>query len=66
MNLSELQYLADHLSPEECRRLFASIHFKSYEEPNALDQAGKITSLKVRVNICTLVYFLTTRKESTK
>lgn len=40
MNMQELQYLADHLHPEECRRLFASVHFSSYEVPNSLDQAG--------------------------
>lgn len=41
MNLSELQYIADHLHPEECRRLLAALHFNSYEEPNALDQAER-------------------------
>lgn len=40
LNLPELQYLADHLRPDECRFLVASLHFKSYEKPNALEQAG--------------------------
>ncbi|KAF5282904.1 hypothetical protein FQR65_LT14181 [Abscondita terminalis] len=39
LNLPELQYLADHLHPEECRRLIASLHFNTYEEPHALDVA---------------------------
>lgn len=41
VNLSELEYLADHLHSEECRRLVAALHFKGYEKPNALDQAGQ-------------------------
>lgn len=41
LNLPELEYLADHLHPEECRRLTAALHFNSYQQPNALDQAGK-------------------------
>lgn len=40
INLSEFEYLADHLHFEECRRLVAALHFKGYEQPNALDQAG--------------------------
>lgn len=43
MNTSELQYLADHLTPEECRTLIAGAHFESYEKPNVLDQAGRLT-----------------------
>lgn len=45
INASELQYLADHLTPEECRRLVAAAHFQSFEEPNALDQAGTLSLL---------------------
>lgn len=41
INLSELQHIADHLHPDECRRLVASLHFNSYEEPNSLDQAER-------------------------
>ncbi|KAJ8935100.1 hypothetical protein NQ314_012996, partial [Rhamnusium bicolor] len=41
LNVAELQYLADHLTPEECRRLIAAAHFKTYEAPNALDQAER-------------------------
>lgn len=47
INLSEFQYLADHLHSEECRRLVAALHFKSYEQPNALDQAGKYLINKI-------------------
>lgn len=41
INIAELQYLADHLTPEECRRLVAAAHFPNFEQPNALDQAGE-------------------------
>ncbi|KAJ8948438.1 hypothetical protein NQ318_007961, partial [Aromia moschata] len=47
LNTAELQYLADHLTPEECRRLIAAAHFKSYQEPNALDQAERKVSKDV-------------------
>lgn len=46
LNAGVLQYLADHLTPEECRTLVAAAHFKSYERPNALDQAGKFYNHK--------------------
>ncbi|KAF5271228.1 hypothetical protein FQA39_LY08235 [Lamprigera yunnana] len=39
LNLPELQYIANHLHLEECRRLVASLYFKSYEEPKELDLA---------------------------
>ncbi|GLV34865.1 hypothetical protein CBL_09345 [Carabus blaptoides fortunei] len=39
VNMPELQYLADHLQPNECRRLVAALHFKSYNQLNALDAA---------------------------
>lgn len=41
LNAAELQYLADHLTHEECRKLVAAAHLKGYQEPNILDQAGK-------------------------
>lgn len=41
INAGELQYIADHLTLEECRTLVAAAHFKSYEKPNALDQAER-------------------------
>ncbi|XP_050298582.1 uncharacterized protein LOC126737645 isoform X2 [Anthonomus grandis grandis] len=41
INSAELQYLADHLTTEECRRLVAAAHFQAYEQPNALDQAER-------------------------
>ncbi|KAF7286821.1 hypothetical protein GWI33_003878 [Rhynchophorus ferrugineus] len=41
LNAVELQYLADHLTPEECRRLVAAAHFHSFDPPNALDQAER-------------------------
>lgn len=45
LNRAELQYLADHLLPEECRRLVAAAHFKSDSLPNILAQAGICTSV---------------------
>ena len=39
INLKELQYLADHLTGEECRRLFASLYFDSYDLPVDLSDA---------------------------
>ncbi|XP_025836455.1 uncharacterized protein LOC112906479 [Agrilus planipennis] len=39
LNLPELQYLADHLHKEECKRLVAALHFKSYDKPCLLDLA---------------------------
>ncbi|XP_074025827.1 uncharacterized protein [Leptinotarsa decemlineata] len=41
LNSAELQYLADHLTSEECRRLIAAAHFETYQEPNSLDQAQR-------------------------
>ncbi|XP_066253373.1 uncharacterized protein [Euwallacea similis] len=41
LNSAELQYLADHLTPEECRKLVAAAHFQSFDQPNALDQAER-------------------------
>ncbi|XP_072394810.1 uncharacterized protein [Diabrotica undecimpunctata] len=41
LNTAELQYLADHLTKEECRRLIAAAHFNSYEEPAVLGQAER-------------------------
>ncbi|XP_066137844.1 uncharacterized protein [Euwallacea fornicatus] len=41
LNAAELQYLADHLTPEECRKLVAAAHFQGFDQPNALDQAGE-------------------------
>lgn len=41
LNLGELQFVADHLTPLECRRLVAALHFKSFNVPNSLDQAER-------------------------
>lgn len=41
VNIAELRYLADHLTPLECRRLVAALHFKSFNIPNSLDQAER-------------------------
>ena len=41
VNLSELEYLAAHLEPRECRRLVAALHYHSYELPESLVEAGK-------------------------
>ena len=45
LNMAELQHFADHLTTEECRRFVAAIHFNSFEQPNALDQAGNHNKL---------------------
>lgn len=39
MNVAELQYIANHLHSEECRKLCAYIHFKSFEPPLDANQA---------------------------
>lgn len=36
MNIPVFEYIAEHLSPEECRQLVASLHFESYELPESL------------------------------
>lgn len=41
LNAPELQYIADHLTVEECRRLVAAAHYKTWEQPNSLDQAER-------------------------
>ncbi|XP_060523175.1 uncharacterized protein LOC132700074 [Cylas formicarius] len=41
LNAAQLQYLANHLTPEECRRLVASAHFKIIQAPKILDQAER-------------------------
>ncbi|XP_022815614.1 uncharacterized protein LOC111348910 [Spodoptera litura] len=39
INIQELVYIADHLTAVECRRLFASLHFASYNLPVSLPDA---------------------------
>ncbi|XP_048478175.1 uncharacterized protein LOC125488769 [Plutella xylostella] len=39
MNIPEFQFLANHLTPQECRQLVASLHFVSHELPEALIEA---------------------------
>lgn len=41
MNIPEFEYIANHLSPEECRELIASLYFESYELPESLSTARK-------------------------
>lgn len=57
LNAAELQYLADHLTREECRQLVAAAHLKGYEESNILDQVGKYFIKKFFFKT-TLVLFL--------
>lgn len=40
ITLAEYNYLANHLHPEECRKLIAALYFNSYNKPNSLDEAG--------------------------
>lgn len=41
MNIAEFEYLADHLTLEDCRKLVAALHFVSYELPAALSAAER-------------------------
>ncbi|XP_015109798.1 uncharacterized protein LOC107036372 [Diachasma alloeum] len=41
INLSELEYLAAHLDPFECRRLVAALHYKTYELPENIAGAER-------------------------
>lgn len=41
ISLSDFGYLSDHLTTAECQRLFASLHFISYDLPENLDNAVK-------------------------
>ncbi|XP_018346905.1 PREDICTED: uncharacterized protein LOC108751301 isoform X1 [Trachymyrmex septentrionalis] len=41
VNLSELEYLAARLSPVECRRLIAALHYTSYDLPSSLAEAER-------------------------
>lgn len=50
MNAAEFQYIADHLTPEECRTLVAAAQFQNYENSNVLDQAGICSSLLLVFN----------------
>lgn len=36
MNVEEFAYIAKHLTPQECRRLFSALHFTSYDLPTAV------------------------------
>ena len=43
VNLSELEYLAAHLSEEDCRQLIAALHIQSYQlQPQILEETGKM------------------------
>ncbi|KAL3276007.1 hypothetical protein HHI36_020738 [Cryptolaemus montrouzieri] len=39
INVPELEYLANHLTLDECRKLIAAAHFTNFELPNALSEA---------------------------
>ncbi|XP_011057269.1 PREDICTED: uncharacterized protein LOC105147743 [Acromyrmex echinatior] len=41
VNLSELEYLAARLSPVECRRLIAALHYTTYDLPSSLAEAER-------------------------
>ncbi|XP_018056378.1 PREDICTED: uncharacterized protein LOC108692576 [Atta colombica] len=41
VNLSELVYLAAQLSPVECRRLIAALHYTTYDLPSSLAEAER-------------------------
>ncbi|KOB57928.1 Uncharacterized protein OBRU01_25620 [Operophtera brumata] len=41
IDIPEYQYLSQRLTPEECRRLYASLHFATFDLPAALPTAEK-------------------------
>lgn len=41
ITLPEFVYLSDHLTTEECHRLFASLHFITYNLPSSVNNAEK-------------------------
>ncbi|XP_048507542.1 uncharacterized protein LOC125500142 [Athalia rosae] len=41
VNLSELEYLAGHLNPSECRRLVAALHYMTFELPESIAGAER-------------------------
>ncbi|XP_075984566.1 uncharacterized protein LOC142982111 [Anticarsia gemmatalis] len=41
INLHDFVYLSDHLTVEECHKLFASLHFVSYDLPSTMNVAEK-------------------------
>lgn len=41
VNIPEYIYIADHLTDEECRRLYAALHYISYELPEDFPEAVK-------------------------
>lgn len=45
INLSEFEYLADHLTPEECRKLVALLHYHTFDVPKQLAAAGLLNFL---------------------
>lgn len=46
INLSELEYIASHLDPFECRRLVAALHYSSQDLPKSLSGAGTLSLFK--------------------
>lgn len=42
MKVTHFQYIANHLTIDDCRRLVASLHFLSYELPESLEDAQKV------------------------
>lgn len=57
INLAEFNYLANHLLPEECRKLAAALHFSHYENKNAVDEAGRSYKKKTKL-YKTFIYLL--------
>jgi hypothetical protein len=41
LNLPELEYVADHLSKTDCRKLVAALHDPNFDLVNNIDVAGK-------------------------
>ncbi|GJQ73532.1 hypothetical protein Trydic_g13884 [Trypoxylus dichotomus] len=42
VNLPEYQYIANHLEPQECRKLVAALHFHSYDLPPSVNEAENL------------------------
>ncbi|EEB14795.1 hypothetical protein Phum_PHUM327740 [Pediculus humanus corporis] len=42
INLSEFQYIADHLTVEECYKLVSALHFNEFDLPKGLNAAAQL------------------------
>lgn len=45
INMAELEYLAGHLDPAECRRLVVALHYNTYDLPQSMSGGGEFFQL---------------------